>query len=149
VAIHTVTPASLSPQPSIITSKQISRYAELAALVSQLDAQQKALRLELLALRAAGAEQENTSPYLLAFIDQQRRQIDWQSEAMALAMRVYGTDQLTAWKTRLEQSAPVQPITQIRVKPNPAFAAGLHKPAATVRMPLNLGGNQTAVASGD
>jgi hypothetical protein len=43
---------------------------------------------------------------------------------MTLAVRIYGTDQLTAWKTQLEQSAPIQQITQIRVKPNPSFAAG-------------------------
>jgi hypothetical protein len=141
-------PLSSQPQPTI-TSEQISRYAELASLVSQLEAQQRTLRAELLVLRAAGAEQETNSAYPLAFVDQQRRQIDWQSEAMALAIRVYGTDQLTAWKTRLEQSAPVLPITQIRVKPNPAYAAGLHKPAATVRIPLNLGGSQAAIASGD
>jgi ribosomal protein L29 len=50
--------------PLTITSEEISRYAELSALVSQLEAQQKALRLELLNLRAAGAEQETDSPYL-------------------------------------------------------------------------------------
>jgi hypothetical protein len=47
----------LAPVPAqpLISSAQIARYAELAALVSQLEAQQKALRLELLELHAAGS----------------------------------------------------------------------------------------------
>jgi hypothetical protein len=149
VAIHTVAPNSLSPQLTTITSEQISRYAELAALVSQLEAQQKALRLELLALRVAGAERETDSPYLLAFVDQERRTVDWKTHALDLAAKVYGIEKAAAWKLEVEASAPVQAITQIRVKPNPAFAAGLHKPAAKVRIPLNLGGSQAAVARGD
>jgi hypothetical protein len=62
--------------PLTITSEQISRYAELAALVSELEGQQKTLRAELLQLRADGAEQETDSPYVLAFVDQQRRMVD-------------------------------------------------------------------------
>ncbi|MCU1296948.1 MAG: hypothetical protein JWO91_1226 [Acidobacteriaceae bacterium] len=50
------------PQPFTITAQQISRYAELSSLVSGLEAQQKQLRDELLSLRNAGAEQEETSP---------------------------------------------------------------------------------------
>ena len=74
MATAKLTPLSSQPQPTI-TSEQICRYTELAALVTQLEAQ----------LRA----------------------------------------------------------------PNPAFAAGLRKPAETVRIPLNLDGSQTAVISGD
>ena len=59
--------------PLTITSEQISRYAELAALVSELEGQQKTLRAELLKLRASGAEQETDSPFLLSFVDQERR----------------------------------------------------------------------------
>jgi hypothetical protein len=122
----------------------------MAASVSQLESQQKALRSELLALRAAGAEQETTtSPYLLAFIDQQRCTVDWKTHALELATKVYGIEKVSAWKLEVEASAPVRPITQIRVKPNPAFAAGVCKPTQTVRIPLNLGGGQVAVASGD
>jgi len=117
-----------------ITSEEISRYAELVALVSQLESQQKALRLELLTLRAAGAEQETDSPYLLAFIDQQRRNVDWKMHALELAEMLYGIEKAAKWKARVEQSAPTQPITQVRVKPNPAYAAGLKKPAASVRL---------------
>jgi len=119
------------PQPKI-TSEQVSKYAELAALVSELEAQQKALRAELLKLRAAGAEQETDSPYLLAFIDQERRTIDWKNQALALAAKVYGLDKVATWEAELEQSTPFTPITQIRVKANPAFAAGLRKPAVSV-----------------
>jgi hypothetical protein len=118
--------------PLTITSEQISRYAELAALVSELEGQQKALRVELLKLRAAGAEQERDSPYVLAFVDQERRMIDWKLQALALAERLYGMAKAASWKVEIEASAPVLPITQVRVKPNPLFAAGLRKPTASV-----------------
>ena len=118
--------------PLTITSEQISRYAELAALVSELESQQKTLRAELLKLRAAGAEQEIDSPYVLAFVDQERRMIDWKLQALALAEKLYGLEKAASWKVEIEASAPVQPITQVRVKPNPVFAAGLRKPAASV-----------------
>ena len=39
--------------------------------MSELEGQQKTLRAELLKLRAAGAEQETDSPYLLTFVDQE------------------------------------------------------------------------------
>ena len=116
-----------------ITSEDISRYAELSALVSQLEAQQKSLRLELIDLRAAGAEQEIDSPYLLAFVDQERRTVDWKTHALELAAKVYGIEKAAEWKLEVEASAPVQPITQVRVKPNPAFAAGLTKRAMPMR----------------
>jgi hypothetical protein len=132
VATTTVPSTSFPSQPLTITSEQISRYAELASLVSQLEAQQKSLRSELLTLRAAGAEQENDSPYLLAFVDQERRMIDWKLQALTLAEKLYGLEKAVSWKTEVEASAPVQPITQVRVKPNPLFAAGLRKPAASV-----------------
>jgi hypothetical protein len=144
VATTTVPSTSFPSQPLTITSEQISRYAELASLVSQLEAQQKSLRSELLTLRAAGAEQETDSPYLLAFVDQERRTVDWKTQALALAEKLYGMEKAGAWKSEVEASAPVQPITQVRVKPNPVFAAGLRKPAETVRIPLNLGGSQAA-----
>jgi hypothetical protein len=63
--------------PLSITSLQISQYAELTALISQLEAQQKTLRKELLTLRSAGAEQGTDSPFMLAFVDQERRTVDW------------------------------------------------------------------------
>jgi hypothetical protein len=116
-----------------ITSECISRYAELSALVSQVEAQQKALRSELLTLRAAGAEQETDSPYLLAFVDQERHTVDWRTHALELAAKVYGIEKAAAWKLEVEASAPIQPITQIRVKPNPGFAAGLTKPVMSTR----------------
>jgi hypothetical protein len=112
--------------PFTITSLEISQYAELTALISQLEAQQKALRTELLELRADGAEQETDSPYLLAFIDQERRTVDWKTQALSLAEKLYGIEQAVVWKATAERTAPVQTITQIRVKPNPSFAAGLN-----------------------
>jgi hypothetical protein len=138
VAIHETTIHPFPAQgrsPLTITSEDISRYAELSALVSQLEAQQKALRAELLALRSAGAEQETGSPYLLTFIDQQRHMVDWKVQALALAEMLYGIEKAAKWKVRVEQFAPIQPITHVRVKPNPAYAAGLKKPAASVRLP--------------
>ena len=62
MAVSTVTLNSFRSQPLTITSEQISRYAELAALVSELEDQQKTLRAELLRLRAAGAGQETDTP---------------------------------------------------------------------------------------
>ena len=128
------TPAQVREFPSLtITSQEIAKYAEISALVNELEAQQKALRAELLALHSAGAEQETDCPYLLAFIEQERRTVDWKQQALALAEKLYGMEKATSWKAQVEQSAPVQPITQIRVKPNPAYAAGLRKPAQPVQ----------------
>ena len=149
MAIHEVSIPSLPPQPSTITSKQISRYAELTSLVSQLEAQQKTLRSELLVLRAAGAEQETDSPYLLAFVDQERRTVDWKTHALELAAKVYGIEKAATWKLQVEASAPAQAITQIRVKPNPSFAAGLAKPAASVRTPSTPGTKGEGVRFGN
>jgi len=128
MAVHEINihPFPAQGRPHLtITSLQISQYAELAALISQLEAQQKALRTELLELRVAGAKQETDSPYLLAFTEQERRTVDWKTQALSLAERLYGLEQAGVWKETAEQTAPVQTITQIRVKPNPSFAAGL------------------------
>jgi len=135
--------------PLTITSEEISRYAELSALVSQLEVQQKALRCELLTLRAAGAEQETDSPYLLAFVDQERRTVDWKTHSLELAAKVYGIEKAAAWKLEVEASAPMQPITQVRVKPNPTYAAGLTKPPVSVRIPLTPTAKGEAVRFGD
>jgi hypothetical protein len=142
-------PLAQGGTPLTITSQEISRYAELSALVTQLEAQQKALRLELLALRAAGAEQETDSPYLLAFVDQQRRTIDWKVQALTLAEKLYGIEKAANWKVEVEQSAPVLEITQIRVKPNPSFAARLTKPVASVRATSTLGAKGEVVHFAD
>lgn len=135
--------------PLTITSEEISRYAELVSLISQLEKQQKTLRADLLDLHHAGAEQETDSPYLLAFIDQQRHTVDWKSQALALAEKLYGLEKAASWKAKVEQSAPVTPITQIRVQPNPSFAAGLTKPVASVRIPLIPGARGEVVRFGD
>jgi methionyl-tRNA formyltransferase len=119
--------------PLTITAAEIGRYAELSALVSELEAQQKALRAELLTLHSAGAEQEADCPYLLSFVEQERRTVDWKQQARSLAEKLYGMERADSWKAQVEQSAPIQPITQIRVKPNPAYAAGLRKPAQPVQ----------------
>src|SRR5260370_36152754 len=99
--------------------------------------------------RAAGAEQETDSEYLLAFIDQERRTVDWKTHALELAAKVYGIEKAAAWKLEVEASAPVQPITQIRVRPNPSFAAGLTKPPVSVCIPLTPGAKGEAVRFGD
>ena len=47
MAVATVAPRISPVQPSVITSETISRYAEITAHLSQLEAQQKALRNHL------------------------------------------------------------------------------------------------------
>ncbi len=128
MATHEVTIHPFPAQgrtPLTITSEEISRYAELSALLSQLEAEQKTFRNKLLTLHAAGAKQGIESPYLLAFVEQERHTVDWKLQALALAGRLYGVEGVAAWKNEVEQSAPVQAITQVRVKPNPGYAAGL------------------------
>src|ERR1700675_4172539 len=93
MAVATVAPR-ISPIQltvlTVITSEEISRYAEITAQLSRLEAQQKALRTELLDLHTAGAEQETDSPYLLSFVDQVRRTVDWKNHALQLATNLYG-----------------------------------------------------------
>ena len=84
--------------PLTISSEQISKYAEISALISGLEAQQKEMRSLLLKMHAAGAEQEESAPYLLNFVEQERRTIDWKSQALALAAKVYGSDRFTVWQ---------------------------------------------------
>ena len=129
MATAKVSPLSSSPQTTTITSEQIAQYAEITSLICGLESQKEALRAELLALHAAGAEQENDSPYLLNFVETERRVVDWKAQSLALAEKLYGLEKTATWKAKVEQSAPVQAITQVRVKPNPVFAAGLKKSA--------------------
>jgi len=140
VATSTVSPNSFPAQLTVISSEEISRYAEITSQLSQLEAQQKALRSELLNLHAAGAEQETTSPYLLNFVDQVRRTVDWKNHALQLATKLYGIEKAEQWKLKVEVAAPAQAITQIRVKPNPEYAASLasspsKRPVEAVWMP--------------
>ncbi len=139
--------ATLPSSPSflqfVISAAEVARYAELTSLRTQLEKQKDELRSELLELHADGAEQEETGPYLLAFTDQERRSVDWKSEALSPTAVLYGAECVNAWKLKAEQSAPSQAITAIRVTPNPAFAAGVvkgnaaptavRKPAVSVR----------------
>jgi hypothetical protein len=78
---------------------------------------------------------------LLAFIAQERRTVDWKAQALSLAEKLYGMEKAASWKDQVERSVSGQPITQIRVKPNPAYAAGLRKPAqpATTVQPMGYG----------
>jgi hypothetical protein len=130
MATAKVSPLSSCPQSSTITSQQITRYAEITSLISGLESQKDALRAELLALHATGAEQELDSPYLLNFVESERRTVDWKAQSLTLAEKLYGLEKAATWKAKIEQSAPIQAITQLRVKPNAAFAAGLKKPAS-------------------
>lgn len=128
------------------TTEQIKRYAEVCVLIVGLESEHKAQRVELLNLRAAGAEQDAGSPYLLSFVDQDRRNIGWKALAFGLAEKVFGTAGAATWNTEVEQSAPVQPITQIRVNPNPAYAASLVAPAASQRiLPTAIASTHAAV----
>lgn len=130
MAVATVAPRISPLQPSVITSEEISRYAEITAQLSQLEALQKTLRTELVDLHTAGAEQETGSPYLLAFVDQVRRTVDWKNHALQLATKLYGIEKAEQWKLKVEVAAPAQAITQIRIKPNPEYAANLASPPA-------------------
>jgi hypothetical protein len=149
MAVATVAPRISSVQPTVITSEAISRYAEITSQLSQLEAQQKALRTELLNLHTAGAEQETSSPYLLAFVDQVRRTVDWKNHALQLATKLFGIEKAEQWKLKVEVAAPAQAITQIRVKPNPEYAAHVanppaKRPVAAVGMP-----SESLAKSGD
>jgi hypothetical protein len=149
VAIATVTPAVSPAQLTVITSEEISRYAEITSQLSQLEALQKTLRAELLDLHTAGAEQETGSPYLLAFVDQIRRTVDWKNHALALAEKLYGIEQSEKWRLKVEVAAPAQAITQIRIKPNPEYAANVasppaRRPVASIGMP-----SESLAKSGD
>jgi hypothetical protein len=99
-----------------------------------------ALRTELLTLHTAGAEQETTSPYLLAFVDQVRRTVDWRNHALQLATKLYGIEKAEQWKLKVEVAGPAQAITQVRVKPNPDYATNLtsrptKRPVVSIGMP--------------
>ena len=149
MAVATVAPRISSIQPAVITSEEISRYAEITAQLSQLEAQQKSLRAELLDLHTAGAEQETGSPYLLAFVDQVRRTVDWKNHARQLATKLYGIEKAEQWKLKVEVAAPAQAITQIRVKPNPEYAANV-APPPTKRPVVSIGVLSESLAkSGD
>jgi hypothetical protein len=141
MATAKVSPLSSHLQSTTITSQQISRYAEITSLITGLESQKEALRSELLALHTAGAEQELDSPYILNFVETERRMVDWKAQSLALAERLYGLEKAATWKAEIEQSAPIQAITQVRVKPNSAFAAGLKKPttvASLSEMPTSV-----------
>ena len=149
MAVATVAPRISSIQPSVITSEEISRYAEITSQLSKLEAQQKTLRTELLDLHTAGAEQETGSPYLLAFVDQVRRTVDWKNHALQLATKLYGIEKAEQWKLKVEVAAPAQAITQVRVKPNPDYATNLaslpaKRPVASIGMP-----SESLAKSGD
>ncbi len=64
-------------------------------------------------------------------MDQERRAVNWQAEATRLAERLFGIEKIGGWKADVERSASVQSVTQIRVQPNPAYAAGICKAAQT------------------
>jgi hypothetical protein len=149
MAVATVAPRISSIQPAVITSEEISRYAEITSQLSKLEAQQKVLRADLLNLRSAGAEQETDSPYLLAFVDQVRRTVDWKNHALQLATKLYGIEKAEQWKLKVEVAAPAQAITQIRIKPNPEYAANVasppaKRPVASIGMP-----SESLARSGD
>jgi hypothetical protein len=66
----------------------------------------------------------------LAFVDQVRRTVDWKTHALSLAEKLYGIEQSEKWKLTVEVAAPTQAITQIRIKPNPEYAANVASPPA-------------------
>ena len=149
MAVATVAPRISPVQPSIITSETISRYASLASQIKSLETQKDRLRDEVLALHRAGAEQESTSPYLLQFIDQVRRVVDWKTHALQLATKLYGIEKAEQWKLKMEVSAPPQTITQIKPIPNPEYAANVASPPAK-RLVVSIGMPSESLAkSGD
>ena len=112
-----------------ITSEEINRYASLTSQISKLQKEEASLRVELLGLYSVGADQETDSPYLLNFVEQQEAPtVDWQTEAWKLAEKLYGFEKASRWMARAEESGSVIPTTEIRIEPNPSFAAGLANP---------------------
>jgi hypothetical protein len=149
MAVATVAPRISPLQLTVITSETISRYASLAAQLKSLEAQKDRLRDEVLALHRAGAEQETTSPYLLQFIDQVRRVVDWKGQALQLATKLYGVEKAEQWKLKMEVAAPPQTITQIKPVPNPEYAANVASPPAK-RPVVSIGMSSESLAkSGD
>lgn len=117
-----------------ITSEEINRYAALTSQISKLQKEETFLRDELLGLYSVGAEQETGSPYLLNFVEQQEcRTVDWNTQAWKLAEKLYGFEKASRWMAKAEESGSVTPITEIRVEPNPSFAAGLADLAGPMR----------------
>jgi hypothetical protein len=108
-----------------ITSEEISRYAGLTSLISKLQKEETSLRVELLGLYSVGAEQGTGSPYLLKFVEQECRTVDWNTEAWKLAEKLYGFEKAARWMAKAEESGSVTPTTEIQIEPNPSFAAGL------------------------
>jgi hypothetical protein len=45
-----------------------------------------------------------------------------------LAEKLYGFEKASRWMARAEESGSVIPTTEIRIEPNPSFAAGLANP---------------------
>jgi hypothetical protein len=111
-----------------ITSEEISRYAALTSQISKLQKEEASLHVELLGLYSVGAEQETRSPYLLNFVEQQERTVDWNTEAWKLAEKLYGFEKASRWMAKAEESGSVTPTIEIRIEPNPSFAAGLADP---------------------
>jgi len=112
-----------------ITSEEISRYAALTSQISKLQKEEASLRVELLGLYSVGAEQETDSPYLLNFVQQESRTVvDWNTEAWKLAEKLYGFEKASRWMAKAEESGAVTPTIEIRIEPNPSFAAGLADP---------------------
>lgn len=112
-----------------ITSAEISRYAALTSQISKLQKEEASLRVELLGLYSVGADQDTGSPYLLNFVEQEEcRTVDWNTEAWKLAEKLYGFEKASRWMARAEESGSVTPTIEIRIEPNPSFAAGLADP---------------------
>jgi hypothetical protein len=149
MAIATVTPTISPAQLTLITSETISRYASLAAQIKSLETQKDRLRDEVLALHNAGAEQETTSPYLLQFVDQVRRIVDWKNHALQLATKLYGIEKAEQWKLKMEVSATPQTITQIKPVPNPEYAANVTAPPAKRPVAAFWTPNDSLAKSGD
>jgi hypothetical protein len=124
VAPITLSSHSLHAQGSTIQAAQIASYVELSAVVSELEAPQKTLGAQLLGLHKAELEQETASPSILAFVNQERHTTRTNTQRISLAVRIYGTDKLTGWNTRLGHSATVQAVTEIRINPNRTVGTG-------------------------
>jgi hypothetical protein len=82
-------------------------------------------------------------------VDQVRRTVDWKNHALQLATKLYGIEKAEQWKLKVEVGAPAQAITQVRVKPNPEYAANVanppaKRPVASIGMP-----SESLAKSGD
>jgi hypothetical protein len=70
----------------------------------------------------------------------QLRKLPSLKQLLQLATKLYGVEKAEQWELKVEVAAPAQAITQIRIKPNPEYAANVTSPLA--RRPVAQSGRR-------